>query len=113
MEMPYSSRCPGGAHLDRTTVRFRDKPEIRNPNSETNPKHQGTNDQNLLSGALFRALGHWLFGFVSDFGFRISDLEGHYLVVLLRCAQPELRMFMRIGARRCSRQESNPDGRHL
>jgi hypothetical protein len=61
--------------------------------------------------SLVRCFEPWVIGY-SDL-FRISDLEGQYLVVLLRCAQPGLRMFMRIGARRCSRQESNPDGRHL
>ncbi len=40
-----------------------------------------------LPGAWLRALGHWIFGFASDFGFRISDLADQYLVVLSRNAR--------------------------
>src|SRR5690606_6641021 len=45
------------------------KSEIRSTKSETNSKHEV---QNVSNGPRSRCLRHSYFGFVSDFGFRIS-----------------------------------------
>ena len=47
------------------------KPETRNPKQTQSTKAEMT--QTPRPGVRFRALGHCLFGFVSDFGFRTSD----------------------------------------
>ncbi|MCP5047481.1 MAG: amino acid adenylation domain-containing protein [bacterium] len=53
------------------------KSEIRNPKSETNPNDQNTNVQNKnhCSECVVLNFEHFNFEFVSDFGFRISDLS--------------------------------------
>ena len=48
------------------------KSEIRNPKSETNSNSEVSNDKNLKD-TVVSSLWALNFGFVSDFGFRISD----------------------------------------
>src|ERR1039457_5274238 len=51
--------------------------QIRNPKSETNPKQQ-TQMLKIVPPAEFLTLKHWVFGFVSDFGFRIYARLGSW-----------------------------------
>src|SRR5207249_3149797 len=50
------------------------KSEVRNPKSETNPNEQNPYEQN--PSATVSDIGDSDLGFVSDFGFRISDFSG-------------------------------------
>jgi WD40 repeat protein/tetratricopeptide (TPR) repeat protein len=51
------------------------KSEIPNPKSETNPNPQTQTPMTKTGGRPVSELGHSDLGFVSDFGFRISDFE--------------------------------------
>src|ERR1019366_9932574 len=84
----FASRAalkPPLAYLNSTSGSRSSKSETRNPKSETNPKQQTQLLKTVPPGE-FRTLKHCAFEFVSDFGFRVSDLEDRLPVVLFRYA---------------------------
>jgi len=81
-----SGQSSPGAYPNRTTGSRFPKSEILNPKSETNPKQQTQMVKTAPSGG-FRTLKHWVFEFVSDFGFRISDLCRLSQAAPPRCAR--------------------------
>src|ERR1039458_1570973 len=78
---------PPLAYLNSTSGSRSSKSETRNPKYETNPKQQTQMLKTVPPGE-FRTLEHSVFEFVSDFGFRVSDLCQLRKVVPPRCAQP-------------------------
>src|ERR1035437_5270769 len=78
--------CGLGAHLDTTAGRCGSKPEIRNPESETNSNAQWSKAQNRQQGSGFghSLLGAWGLFRTSSFGLRVSAL---WIAVVSRCTR--------------------------